>query len=233
MKKILLVDNSHFFVQSVIQCLSRPGIQLVTAESGEDALSMLKSLSPDLILLDYYLEDMSGDECCRKIRAKAEDKSLPIIVFTAAGHEEDIEKSIAAGGSSCIEKPVEGDVLLEKVKIHLDIPFRAYKRASISVPVSFYYETQRFEGTVLCIGEGGMFIKSSTIPPNGSLIQGNFTIPQVAADIEVKAEIVWNSNERQGLPSVAETGFGCRFLAIGGQDIEAIKTYVGLGDSLY
>lgn len=231
-KQILLIDDSYFFIQTIREFLMRSGNRILTASCGKEALHILKDNSPDIIIMDYYLEDISGDELCRKIKADPATKNIPVIILTSAGNEKDIEKSKSAGCNNCITKPVDKMVLLAKVRRYLTLPIREHKRAPICVPAPYYYENRKKSGMILCISEGGMFIKSDDILESGSIIQVSFTIPQIVGDIEVKAEVAWNTTERGHLPTGIGPGFGVRFLTIDEQGIEAIKRYISLGDYL-
>ncbi|MBE9503554.1 MAG: response regulator [Proteobacteria bacterium] len=232
MKQILLVDDSHFFIQAIRAFLERSGNCILTAECGREALNVLESSSPDLILMDYYLNDISGDECCRKIKSDPATKDIPIIMFTSAGNTKNIEMSKSAGCDDYITKPVDKMALLTKIKRYLAIPTREHKRAPICVPAFYYHNNRKHSGMIFCISEGGVFIKDNNIPENGSIIQISFSIPQIAGNIEVKAETAWNTTERKHLPAGIGPGFGVRFLSIDEERIEAIRTYVGLGDYL-
>ncbi len=232
MKQILLVDDSHFFIQAIREFLTRSGNSILTASCGKEALHTLKTNSPDVILMDYYLEDISGDECCRKIKAAPATKKIPVIMLTSAGSTEDIEKSKKAGCDDYITKPVDKMLLLTKIKRYLAIPTREHKRAPICVSTLYFHNNLKYSGMIFCISEGGMFIKSDDLLESGSIIQVNFSIPQIAGDIEAKVEVAWNTTERDRLPAGIGPGFGVRFLSIDEKGIEAIKTYLSFGDYL-
>lgn len=232
MKQILLVDDSHFFIQAIRTFLERSGNSIMTAECGVEALNILESSSPDIILMDYHLSDISGDECCRKIKSDPATRDIPVIMLTSAGNTKNIEMSKSAGCNDFITKPVDKMALLTKIKRHMDIPTREHKRAPICVPSLYFHNNRKYSGMIFCISEGGAFIKDDNIMENGSIVQISFSIPQIALDIEVKAEIAWNTTERKHIPAGIGPGFGVRFLSIDEETIEAIRTYVGLGDYL-
>ena len=232
MKQILLVDDSHFFIQAMREFLTRSGNSVLTASCGAEALHTLDTNAPDVILMDYYLEDISGGECCRKIKAAPATKSIPVIMLTSAESMEDMESSKEAGCDDYITKPVDKMLLLTKIRRYLAIPTREHKRAPICVSTLYFHNNQKHSGMIFCISEGGMFIKSDDLPEGGSIIQVNFSIPQISGAIEAKVEVAWNSNERGRLPKGIGPGFGVRFLCIDEKGIEAIKTYVSLGDYL-
>ncbi len=232
MKQILLVDDSHFFIQAMMKFLKRSGTRILTAGCGKDALHILESNFPDLIIMDFYLDDISGDECCREIKSDAATKDIPVIMLISAGNAGDIEKSKNAGCDDYITKPVDKMELLGKVKRYLAIPTREHKRAPICIPALYYHDKGTHSGMIFCFSEGGMFIKDDNLLESGAIIQASFSIPQIAGDIEVKAEVAWNTDERGPLPAGIGPGFGVSFLSIDEEGIEAIKKYVSLGDYL-
>jgi len=233
-KQILLVDDSHFFIQAMKEFLTRSGLQVLTAASGRETQKLLENHSPHVILMDFHLSDISGDECCRQIKANHSTKNIPLIMFTsaAAGNSQEIEMSKSAGCDDTIEKPLDQMVLLTKIKRYMEVPMREHKRVPICVPAKYSYGNGECEGMVFCISEGGMFIKGEAILESGIAINVTFTIPEIASQIEVEGVVAWNTDERRHQPTRIAPGFGVTFITVGDGAIEAIKQYVGLGDYL-
>ncbi|MCU0828701.1 MAG: diguanylate cyclase [Tabrizicola sp.] len=86
------------------------------ASSGQQGLSMAQDLLPDLILLDYGLPDMSGQEVLRKLRANARTRDIPVIVLTAAQDPDVRLAAFSAGADDVIIKPAAEHVLLARVR---------------------------------------------------------------------------------------------------------------------
>lgn len=230
MKQILLVDDSHFFTRSISEFLSRSGNSMITAKCCGEALKILKKETPHLILMDYYLEDMKGDECCRMIKSGPATKDVPVIMIISVGNTDDAESSRNAGCDDYIAKPVDRMELLTKVRKFVHMPTREKKRVPICVPALYYHDSLKRKGMIFCISESGMYIQGENMPENGSIIQASFSISGIAGDIEVKAEVTWNTLERGRISSKTGPGFGVRFLSVDQKGIEAIKTYVDLGN---
>jgi two-component system sensor histidine kinase/response regulator len=80
--------------------------ELYYAASGQEAIAFLDILPPDLILLDVMMPGIDGIEVCRQIKAKAQWRSIPIVMVTALTEKEDLARCLAAGADDFISKPV-------------------------------------------------------------------------------------------------------------------------------
>ncbi|MGH2749376.1 MAG: HAMP domain-containing protein [Actinomycetota bacterium] len=119
-KKVLVVDDDVRNVFALTSALESRGMAVVFAENGKEGLVTLKKNSDvDLILMDIMMPEMDGYETMRAIRLMAEHESLPIIALTAKAMKGDREKSITAGASDYIKKPVDMDQLLSLMRVWL------------------------------------------------------------------------------------------------------------------
>lgn len=119
--KILVVDDSSFEIELVDWILQENNYQTVLANNGSEALEIIKTLTPALILLDIMLPDINGFEVCKKIKSNENLKDVPVIFFTSLSNVEDIVKGFDAGGVDYVTKPFNKDELLARVKNHLDL----------------------------------------------------------------------------------------------------------------
>ncbi|GKW50894.1 response regulator transcription factor [Halomonas sp. NCCP-2165] len=120
MPKVLVVDDEPNIVLSLEFLMQQAGFEVTTAEDGESALARVSEASPDLILLDISLPDLSGFEVLERLRQTPEGATLPIIMLTAHGREVEREKGLALGADDYITKPFSTQALVEKVKALLD-----------------------------------------------------------------------------------------------------------------
>jgi hypothetical protein len=111
---VLVVDDDVRNVFALTSALERHGMRVLYADNGHDAVRMLQQDGPGthLVLMDVMLPGMDGNETTRAIRAMPAFASLPILVLTAKAMPGDREKSISAGASDYITKPVDLDRLL-------------------------------------------------------------------------------------------------------------------------
>jgi CheY-like chemotaxis protein/HAMP domain-containing protein len=119
-KKVLVVDDDVRNVFALTALLESHGMTVIFAEEGRAALDLLKQQPDvDIILLDIMMPEMDGYDTTRAIRQMPEFAALPIIALTAKAMKGDREKSIAAGASDYITKPVDSDQLLSLMRVWL------------------------------------------------------------------------------------------------------------------
>ena len=83
MYTILVVDDSPFIVDVFVTMLERGGYRTIAAYGGEECLDILKTVTPDLILLDIMMEPMDGWETLEKIKGNLETREIPVLMLTA------------------------------------------------------------------------------------------------------------------------------------------------------
>jgi two-component system alkaline phosphatase synthesis response regulator PhoP len=112
-ERILVVDDEASILQLLSYNLTRAGYEVVTAESGEQALQVAKRESFDLVLLDVMLPGMDGFEVCKEVRKSS---AVPILMLTARGEEIDRVIGFEIGADDYVAKPFSPRELLGRVK---------------------------------------------------------------------------------------------------------------------
>lgn len=118
--KILVVDDEPPIVRLMEFILARQGHQMVVAVNGEEALEKVRTLNPDLVLLDIMMPRIDGYEVARTLRADPATQNLPIIMLSAKAQEEDIQKGIDVGVNEYITKPFSPEQLVHVVTDYLN-----------------------------------------------------------------------------------------------------------------
>jgi CheY-like chemotaxis protein len=119
-KQVLIVDDDVRNVFALTSVLERHGMAVQFAENGRDGIATLKQHPEvDLVLMDIMMPEMDGYETMAAIRKIPKFKKLPIIALTAKAMKGDREKSVAAGASDYITKPVNVDQLLSLMRVWL------------------------------------------------------------------------------------------------------------------
>jgi CheY-like chemotaxis protein/two-component sensor histidine kinase len=117
-KKVLVVDDDVRNLFALTTAFDRYAIQTITAESGQEAMTILEENHDiDIVLMDIMMPEMDGYETTQKIRREHKNKTLPIIAVTAKAMKGDREKCIDAGASDYITKPVKIDQLLSLMRV--------------------------------------------------------------------------------------------------------------------
>jgi CheY-like chemotaxis protein len=112
---ILIVDDDDFQGKVVSTLLAAENYRLVFASGGVEALTVLRKVQPDLILMDIRMPDLDGIETTRRLKAMPQYAQLPVIMLTGENERAAVRDSISAGAVDFIIKPVDRDTLLGKV----------------------------------------------------------------------------------------------------------------------
>ena len=111
--KVLIIDDEEKIVEVIKSYMEKEDFIVATALDGKVALEQFKSFSPDIVILDLMLPDVSGEELCRQIRMMG---NTPIIMLTAKVEEEDILSGLNMGADDYITKPFSPKQLVARVK---------------------------------------------------------------------------------------------------------------------
>lgn len=111
--KILVVDDEKRMVRFIQLNLEQDGFQVITAYNGEQALEQVRTQLPDLVLLDIMMPDIDGFQVLEKIR---EVNTVPVIMLTAKGEEDDRVKGLELGADDYITKPFSPRELVSRIK---------------------------------------------------------------------------------------------------------------------
>jgi DNA-binding response OmpR family regulator len=115
-KKILVADDEPNIVAALQFLLQRNGFEVLVARNGEEALQLVESAAPDLVLLDVMMPVRSGYEVCRRIRERPEWSRIKIVMLSAKGRDAEVNKGLALGADLYITKPFSTRDLVDRVK---------------------------------------------------------------------------------------------------------------------
>jgi len=114
-KTILIVDDEPDILMLTSIRLKKLGFNVITAVDGREAVHVVKSKEPDLVLLDLILPVVNGTDVCKKIKNDEKLKHIPIILFTAHSDTMTAEKAKRFGANDYIVKPFDPDELIAKI----------------------------------------------------------------------------------------------------------------------
>lgn len=112
---ILIVDDSSYIVDGLVALLKRKGYKPIAAHGGDEAISILSSNKPDLILLDIMMEPMDGWETLEKIKANPETHDLPVLMFSAKKITPEEAQEHSLNIEDFVSKPVNPAQLLNSI----------------------------------------------------------------------------------------------------------------------
>ncbi|MEJ2690796.1 MAG: response regulator [Deltaproteobacteria bacterium] len=120
-KTILVADDSAMIRRIVGQIIQQMGHKVLLAENGEEGLSLTKSVKPDLVIMDIEMPVMTGIEATARIKSDPETSSIPVLIFTCLGSEEDIRRAREAGCQGFLNKPISKEALQESINATIQI----------------------------------------------------------------------------------------------------------------
>ena len=114
--RILIVEDEKPLTLLLRYNLESEGYEVEAVASGDEAEVRLKENVPDLVVLDWMLPGLSGIELCRRLRARPETETLPVIMLTARGEESERLRGLATGADDYVVKPFSVPELLARIR---------------------------------------------------------------------------------------------------------------------
>jgi two-component system phosphate regulon response regulator PhoB len=103
--RLLIVEDDGALADLLVYQFTKEGFAVTATASGEEALILIDEAKPDLVILDWMIEGVSGIEVCRRLRRDSRTRELPIIMLTARGSEEDRVRGLDTGADDFVSKP--------------------------------------------------------------------------------------------------------------------------------
>ncbi|HOX28028.1 MAG TPA: response regulator [bacterium] len=119
MKKILVIEDNEQNLYLIRFILQKNGYKVLEARTGEAGVEAAAAEKPDLILMDIQLPDIDGYEATKRIKCASESCTAPIIAITSYAMTGDREKSLAAGCSGYIEKPINPETVMDEISAYI------------------------------------------------------------------------------------------------------------------
>ena len=113
--KILLIEDNELNRDMLTRRLKRKGFTVLCAKNGQEGIDVVKSETPDIILMDLSLPVVDGWTAAERLKADVATKSIPIIALTAHAMKGDRQKAIEAGCDDYDTKPIDFERLLDKI----------------------------------------------------------------------------------------------------------------------
>ena len=118
-KKILIVDDEPNIVMSLDYLLRKNNFEVFIARNGNEALKLLDSEVPDLMLLDIMMPDVDGYEVCMHVKSNEKYNGVKVVFLSAKSKQEDIEKGYAMGADLYLTKPFSTRNLVKSIEKEL------------------------------------------------------------------------------------------------------------------
>ncbi|MBF0483279.1 MAG: response regulator [Candidatus Omnitrophica bacterium] len=115
-KKILVVDDDRIVLKILESRLTENGYDVTVSEYAAEGLEIVFKKKPDLIILDVMMPIINGYNFCKLLKSELKEITLPIIFLTSRSEEEDERIGYEMGADAYMSKPVEMNVLLDKIR---------------------------------------------------------------------------------------------------------------------
>ena len=116
---VLVVEDEPAQREMLAYNLSAEGFRVSVATTGDEGLAVIAEDPPDVVVLDWMLPHVSGIEVCRRLRARPETRSMPVIMLSARGEESDRVRGLETGADDYVSKPYALGELLARVRAQL------------------------------------------------------------------------------------------------------------------
>lgn len=114
-KKILIADDEPNIVTSLEYLMQKKGYEVRIARNGDEALALVASFLPDVVLLDVMMPHKSGYEVCQIMRERAQWRQIKIVMLSAKGREAEVNKGLSLGADTYVTKPFSNQELIAKI----------------------------------------------------------------------------------------------------------------------
>lgn len=114
-KKVLIADDEPNIVTSLEYLMQKSGYEVKIARNGDEALALVESFRPDVVLLDVMMPRRNGYEVCQQIRERADWQHIKIVMLSAKGRDAEVNKGLSLGADSYVTKPFSNQELIARI----------------------------------------------------------------------------------------------------------------------
>jgi CheY-like chemotaxis protein/Tfp pilus assembly protein PilZ len=213
--KILLVDDVAMFLDLQKMFLRLSSVRILTARDGTEALELAGKERPSLIFMDLHMPNMDGVECCSKIKADPELKSIPVVMITSEGREEDRDLCLRAGCDGFMTKPIDRVPYLETARRFLPAVDRRETRVPFCAKVKFRAFGLTLTAEIRDISRNGVYIETDYQLDAETPIDLVFALQsEKGAIVQGRGRVAWiNSKKEKKKPSYPD-GIGVELTAM-------------------
>lgn len=227
-KTVLLADDVELFLELEKTFFRRENFRLLVARNGIEAFETIAHEKPDLVFLDLYMPEMTGDECCRKVKADPDLSSIPIVMVTHGGREDDLARCREAGCDDIVLKPINRHNFLNTARRHLDVQDRGAPRVRARLHIRYGHpgEEQTLKDYTVNLSAGGVFIETEAPLEVDTPLRIRFDLPGRAVPIECRGRVAWINRPEKPVKPKLPGGMGVQFIDMGLDELGDIREYV-------
>jgi len=223
-QKILIADDTRLFRELGSVFLARLGI-ILTASTGIETLEIARREQPGIMIIDFDMPDMCGDNLCRAVKADRDLHQIPVIVVTSGQSAEEHARAVRAQADDVLMKP------LNRMQISLSVSRllgEGRHLAPARVPfdegvrVRLVRADSSSWGVARDLSRGGVFVETLGRLPVNTELNLDFRLPKVRRSVRPTAEVMWSGVH----PKSRAPGMGLRFLELDRSSTQQIDSFV-------
>lgn len=155
--------------------LSRSECRLLTANTGLEAIKVVRSEMPDLVVLDIEMPEMNGIEACRILKSDPATRKIPVVMLTSLSAEAEARR---AGADHFLQKPIDEERFLREIRKFLPLVERADPRVAVDLPARAAIDGKDISLRVVDLSKGGAFLSfADPLPDIGDQFPLAFDVP--------------------------------------------------------
>jgi len=226
-KKIMLADDVELFLELEKTFFQRRDFDLVVARTGQQAIDLAAAERPDLIFMDLFMPELDGDEACRQIKQYPQLQSIPVVMVTHGGREEDIARCRAAGCDEILFKPINRHLFMATARNFLQLTERGAPRIPAQLPIRHGRERQKLSSDYAHnISAGGVFIATAKTFQLLEQLWVEFVLPDVKRTIQCRGVVAWLNRAGQPTHPSLPPGIGIEFEPLSAEDLTALREFI-------
>ncbi len=222
--KILIADDAELFREMESTFLARLGT-ILTASTGSEVLEIARREQPEVMIVDFDMPDMCGDNLCHAIKADRDLHRTPVILVTSGHSAEDHARAVRAQADDVLMKPLSRTQLGLSVSRLLGADRHlAPARVPIinDVRVRLFRAGSSAWAVMRDLSRAGVFVESHGRLPVDTEIDLDFRLPNVRRPLRPTAQVMWTGLH----PKSRAPGMGLRFLALDRPSTQQIDSFV-------
>jgi uncharacterized protein (TIGR02266 family) len=222
--KILLADESRFFLTIEKQFLRNIPVTLLETQSASQTMTFCRTEQPQLIYLAQEITGMPGTQCCLQIKADPELRHIPIVMICEPGEENDCH---LAGCDAVLLKPLDRHRFLEVGRSFL-AGIRERRRSCL-ISAIVQNESMKFAARGLDLSSGGVFLDTAAKLPLGTAVQLDLHLArphETGPHIDCQGVVAWlNTKDNPQKPN-HPVGIGIKFQALTTQTAAVLNGFL-------
>jgi len=225
---ILLVDDNQLFLKLEKEFLREVDADIITAGDGIEALEVMKTVRPDLVLLDLHMPLMDGADCCAAMKKDPNLRTIPVVIVSNLDSVDDCERCRQAGCDAVLAKPVVKKEIVDCCRKFVSRQNPASRRADCRTQVVFR-TADRFDYAMgEDIGMAGMVIVYRGELKTGERVHLTFVLPGLPEElIEASGRIAGRArNDRNGAAPAPAEGYEVEFVQLDDRVRRLIGAYL-------